>query len=122
MTKEKIRAPVFDDIVFEYRNKEYGAYRLRKNYNRNVIIALFIGIIIMAAKNLGIAKYLTGLIAIVSSASICSVTFIVPSSAAIEAPTLPAITIPVRTGPSSVIIALLVAAPRNERGAIPFNW
>src|SRR4030042_188316 len=49
MTKEKIRAPVFDDIVFEYRNKEYGAFRLRKNYNRNVIIALFIGVIIMAA-------------------------------------------------------------------------
>jgi len=48
MTKEKIRAPVFDDIVFEYRNKEYGAYRLRKNYNRNVIIALFIGVVIMA--------------------------------------------------------------------------
>jgi len=49
MTKKTIRAPVFDDIVFEYRNKEYGAYRLRKNYNRNVIIALFISVIIVAA-------------------------------------------------------------------------
>jgi len=49
MKKKKIRAPVFDDIVFEYRNKEYGAYKLRKNYNRNVLIALFISVIIMSA-------------------------------------------------------------------------
>ena len=33
--------------MFEDRNKEYGAYRLRKKYNRNVIIALLIGIIIL---------------------------------------------------------------------------
>jgi periplasmic protein TonB len=48
MVKEKINAPAFDDIVFEDRNKEYGAYRLRKRYNRNVTIALFIGILILA--------------------------------------------------------------------------
>jgi len=42
------KAPAFDDIVFENRNKEYGAYRLRKKYNRNVIIALIIGIVIMS--------------------------------------------------------------------------
>jgi len=47
MENEKIKAPAFDDIVFENRNKEYGAYRLRKKYNRNVIIALLIGVIIM---------------------------------------------------------------------------
>jgi periplasmic protein TonB len=47
MAKEKITAPAFDDIVFEHRNKEYGAYRLRKKYNRNVIIAMIIGILIM---------------------------------------------------------------------------
>ena len=35
MAKEKINAPAFDDIVFEDRNKEYGAYKLRKKYNRN---------------------------------------------------------------------------------------
>ena len=35
MAKEKIKAPAFDDIVFEERNKEYGAYKLRKKYNRN---------------------------------------------------------------------------------------
>jgi protein TonB len=49
MAKEKIIAPVFDDIVFEQRNKEYGAYRLRKKYNRNVIISILIGTIIVAS-------------------------------------------------------------------------
>src|ERR1035437_9474733 len=47
MAKEKDKAPAFDDIVFEDRNKEYGAYKLRKKYNRNVSIALLIGILIM---------------------------------------------------------------------------
>ena len=43
MTEVKEKAPSFDDIVFETRNKEYGAYKLRKQYNRNVTIALTIG-------------------------------------------------------------------------------
>jgi len=47
MAKEKINAPDFDDIVFEVRNKEYGAYKLRKKYNRNVLIGLLIGVIIL---------------------------------------------------------------------------
>jgi protein TonB len=47
MAKEKIKAPAFDDIVFEHRNKEYGAYRLRKKYNRNVLIALSIGLVVI---------------------------------------------------------------------------
>jgi protein TonB len=48
MAKEKIKAPAFDDIVFEIRNKEYGAYRLRKKYSRNVLIATVLGVIIIA--------------------------------------------------------------------------
>jgi len=48
MAKEKIRVPAFDDIVFEKRNKEYGAYKLRKKYKRNVVIALIIGILILS--------------------------------------------------------------------------
>ena len=48
MAKEIIKAPAFDDIVFESRNKEYGAYSLRKRYNRNVVISLMIGTIILA--------------------------------------------------------------------------
>lgn len=43
-----MNAPAFDDIVFEVRNKEYGAYKLRKKYNRNVLIALMIGIFVIA--------------------------------------------------------------------------
>jgi protein TonB len=46
--EEKINAPDFDDIVFETRNKEYGAYRLRRKYNRNVLIGMMIGIIILS--------------------------------------------------------------------------
>jgi protein TonB len=47
MAKEKDVAPAFDDIVFEIRNKEYGAYSLRKKYSKNVLISLLIGILIL---------------------------------------------------------------------------
>jgi protein TonB len=47
MAKEKKFIPAFDDIVFETRNQEYGAYKLRKKYNRNVMIGMLIGIIII---------------------------------------------------------------------------
>jgi protein TonB len=56
MKKEISRIPDFDDIVFETRNKEYGAYMLRRRYNRNVAISILISIIIMAASI--IAPYL----------------------------------------------------------------
>jgi len=48
MAKQKIRAPGFDEIVFENRNKEYGAYKMRKKYSRTLIISMIIGIIIIA--------------------------------------------------------------------------
>jgi protein TonB len=48
MEKDLKRISNFDDIVFEIRNKQYGAYVLRKKYSRNVIISLFIGITILA--------------------------------------------------------------------------
>jgi protein TonB len=39
--------PDFDDLLFESRNKEYGAYQLRKKYNRvlfaGILVATFIG-------------------------------------------------------------------------------
>jgi protein TonB len=40
--------PAFDDIVFEHRNKEYGAYVLRSKYNRNIGISIMTGIIILS--------------------------------------------------------------------------
>jgi len=47
MANETFKAPAFDDIVFELRNKEYGAYRLRKKYNKNLIIGMLIGVLII---------------------------------------------------------------------------
>jgi protein TonB len=41
------RVPNFDDIVFEIRNREYGAYVLRRNYKRNVTISLIVAVTIM---------------------------------------------------------------------------
>jgi periplasmic protein TonB len=48
MAKEKKYFPSFDDIVFDKRNKEYGAYDLRKKYSRTVMISTIIGIIIIS--------------------------------------------------------------------------
>lgn len=48
MAKVKKIIPAFDEIVFESRNKEYGAYKLRTRYNRTVLISLGIGTIIIA--------------------------------------------------------------------------
>jgi periplasmic protein TonB len=36
------KVPDFDDLLFESRNKEYGAYQLRKRYNSAVIAGLII--------------------------------------------------------------------------------
>jgi periplasmic protein TonB len=47
MAKEHIKAPAFDEIVFAKRNKEYGAYKLRKKYKPTLILALFVGIVII---------------------------------------------------------------------------
>ncbi|HPT11671.1 MAG TPA: hypothetical protein PLP69_03530, partial [Bacteroidales bacterium] len=49
MAKERKHIPTFDDIVFEKRNKEYGAFDLRKKYKRNVTISTAIGIVIIGA-------------------------------------------------------------------------
>ncbi len=46
MKKELEIIPDFDDIIFEIRNKEYGSYVLRRQYNRNVLISTLIGMII----------------------------------------------------------------------------
>ena len=48
MVQDKQFIPTFDDIVFENRNKEYGAYQLRKKYNRVVLISTLIGVLVLA--------------------------------------------------------------------------
>jgi protein TonB len=42
-----VTAESLDDIVFEGRNKEYGAYYIRKRYNRFVIIAFVFAFLIV---------------------------------------------------------------------------
>src|SRR5215510_8232645 len=32
--------PLWEDVVFENRNKEYGAYFIRKNYSKHIVFAL----------------------------------------------------------------------------------
>jgi periplasmic protein TonB len=44
MTSNEIQDATILDIIFEKRNKDYGAYELRRNYNRRMRIALFITI------------------------------------------------------------------------------
>lgn len=46
----KIISPFMDitEIIFEHRNKEYGAYVLRKLYNKNLTIAAWIAIIVFS--------------------------------------------------------------------------
>ncbi len=42
MEVNKILSADVLDIIFEGRNKEYGAYELRKSYNRRLTIALIL--------------------------------------------------------------------------------
>lgn len=48
MDVNKILSADVLDIIFEGRNKEYGAYELRKTYNRRIIIALAVMITVCA--------------------------------------------------------------------------
>ena len=49
MENNKNVAPSFDDLVFENRNKEYGAYSMRKKYNRTMMFAILVGAIIIGS-------------------------------------------------------------------------
>src|SRR5512133_565793 len=53
MATEKQKAPSFDEIVFENRNKEYGAYKLRKKYKPTVMLALLIAVVIIGSLIIG---------------------------------------------------------------------
>ncbi|MFC5408670.1 energy transducer TonB [Larkinella bovis] len=49
MTPEQLQIASLDDIVFENRNKLYGAYDLRRFYNRSANRALWLGIALFGA-------------------------------------------------------------------------
>jgi protein TonB len=46
MDSRKQNIPDFNDILFENRNKEYGAYFMRKRYNRTVVFSITMAVII----------------------------------------------------------------------------
>src|SRR5690606_41619886 len=73
-----------------------------------------IGIIKVVANTLVTTKYLNGLVADTSMASICSVTFIDPSSAPMLDPTLPAAINAVTKGPMALTIAMAINAGSQE--------
>jgi len=49
MEIDKNRVPGFDDLLFASRNKEYGAYQLRKKYNAVVIVGIIFASVIGSA-------------------------------------------------------------------------
>lgn len=60
MTDEQLRQASLDDIVFEFRNKAYGAYDLRRAYNTSLrnafIMALGLCMMLMAMMDLASRK------------------------------------------------------------------
>ncbi|MFV5689025.1 energy transducer TonB [Flavobacterium sp. ZT3R25] len=49
MSKLSIYETSWIDLVFQYRNKEYGAYQLRQESTKTSIMALFMGILLLAS-------------------------------------------------------------------------
>jgi hypothetical protein len=49
MKRKKEKVPGFDDIIFRDRNKEYGAYDLRRRYASTMSISLVAGLLIGAS-------------------------------------------------------------------------
>src|SRR5690606_6778076 len=72
------------------------------------------GIINVVANTRVTTRYLNGLVADTSMASICSVTFIDPSSAPILDPTFPAAIKAVTRGPMALTIAIAIKAGNQE--------
>jgi protein TonB len=53
MKEQRTKAPGFDEIIFENRNKDYGAYNLRRRYHRTLLLALLIGMVLLSAAVIG---------------------------------------------------------------------
>ena len=49
MSKSSIYETKWTDLVFENKNKEYGAYQLRQENSKTTITALFMGLLLLAA-------------------------------------------------------------------------
>lgn len=59
MQPEKILESDSLDILFEHRNKEYGAYDLRKKYNKRLLLAMAMGLLVISIPTvfIGLEKY-----------------------------------------------------------------
>ena len=44
MKRKNKKVPGFDEIIFENRNKEYGAYDLRKRYDSTTTVSILSGV------------------------------------------------------------------------------
>ena len=55
MKRKNERVPGFDEIIFENRNKEYGAYDLRKSYNSTECFSILGGVLLFAALVIGLS-------------------------------------------------------------------
>ena len=80
------------------------------------------GSMISAASTRGVTSFLIGSVPSVFSASICSVTFIDPSWAAMPEPTRPATIRPASTGPSSRIIDAETRRPMYIEAPNVCSW
>ncbi|HUX58325.1 MAG TPA: TonB family protein [Bacteroidales bacterium] len=49
MDDNLIKMPEFDDLLFELRNKDYGAYQLRKRYNSVVIAGIIVSSLLFSS-------------------------------------------------------------------------
>jgi periplasmic protein TonB len=48
MKKNYQEVPAFDEIIFENRNKSYGAFNIRKSYGSSAIVSLISGVILFS--------------------------------------------------------------------------
>jgi hypothetical protein len=74
------------------------------------------------ANSRGTTRWCSGCAPSDDSASTCSVTRIVPSSAAIALPTRPASMVAASTGPSSRTIVMLMTEPSRVARPMRWNW
>lgn len=57
MTEQIILKANIDEVIFAAKNKEYGAYKLRKSYKTFLSIAMWVAIILMTAATTGPSLY-----------------------------------------------------------------
>jgi periplasmic protein TonB len=59
-TWQQVTSNERNDIVFEDRNHEYGAYQIRTNYSRNLLLVM-LGVILFIGTSFAIYKFISGL-------------------------------------------------------------